>query len=122
MKPPEDILKNYNSLKGQFIITDSHTIERLVAVADDDFDYYYVTFNGRGLNFHTCVGRLIPLKGYLRDKDYNELVRLAKLNHSDFISPDIFEVGFEEWKDSVKYKFITSFYFTLDNNNKNNIT
>jgi hypothetical protein len=25
----------------------------------------------------------MPLKGHLRDEDYNELVRLAKLNHYD---------------------------------------
>lgn len=79
------ILDEFEQLKGQFIITMSHTIERLVAIGDDEEDYYWVTWDGRNLHWSSCVGRIIPLKGYLRDDDYNELIRLAKLNHSDQI-------------------------------------
>ena len=75
------IKEEFEQLKGQFVITSSHRIERLVALADDGFDYYYVTYNGREYTWNSCVGRIIPLKGHLRDKDYDELVRLAKLNH-----------------------------------------
>lgn len=77
------ILAEFDSLKGQFVITGSHNIERLVAVGSDDMDYYWITYNGRKLKWSSCVGRIMPLKGHLRDKDYKELVRLAKLNHYD---------------------------------------
>lgn len=73
----------FEKLKGQFVITASWAIERLVAIGEDELDYYWITYDGRKLMWNTCVGRLMPLKGYLRDKDYAELIRLAKLNHFD---------------------------------------
>lgn len=77
------IKEEFEKLKGQFVITDSWRIQRLVAIGEDEHDYYYITYDGRKLHWNTCVGRIVPLKGYLRDKDYNEFVRLAKLNHFD---------------------------------------
>lgn len=77
------ILAEFEKLKGQFVINASWYIERLVAVGEDDMDYYWITYDGRQLKWNTCVGGLMPLKGHLRDKDYAELVRLAKLNHFD---------------------------------------
>jgi hypothetical protein len=77
------ILKEFEQLKGQFVINASWNIERLVAVGSDEWDYYWITYNGRKFTWNTCVGGLMPLKGHLRDKDYNELVRLARLNHFD---------------------------------------
>jgi hypothetical protein len=57
----------------------------------------------------------MPLKGYLRDKDYNELVRLAYLNHYDFLDWNSFNKAFEEYKQSLSpnHKFHTEFYFGL---------
>jgi len=80
------ILKEFEKLKGQFVITQSWSIERLIAIGEDEWDYYYVTFDGRKLTWNTCVGRLIPLKGYLRNKDYKEFIRLAKINHHDQVT------------------------------------
>jgi hypothetical protein len=77
------ILAEFEKLKGQFVINASWEIERLVAVGEDEWDYYWITYDGRKLKWNTCVGGLMPLKGHLRDKDYNKLVRLAKLNHFD---------------------------------------
>lgn len=77
------ILAEFEKLKGQFVINDSWDVERLVAVGDDQMDYYWITYDGRRFKWNTCVGRIIPLKGYLRDKDYNEFIRLARLNHFD---------------------------------------
>jgi len=77
------ILAEFEKLKGQFVINDSWEVERLVAVGEDEWDYYWITYDGRKLKWNTCVGRVVPLKGYLRDKDYAEFVRLAKLNHFD---------------------------------------
>lgn len=80
------ILAEFEKMKGQFVITASWNIERLVAIGEDEYDYYYVTYNGRKFTWNTGVGSLVPLKGYLRDKDYNEFVRLAKLNHYDQVT------------------------------------
>ena len=77
------ILAEFEKLKGQFVINDSWDVERLVAVGEDEMDYYWITYDGRRLKWNTCVGRVIPLKGHLRDKDYNEFIRSAKLNHFD---------------------------------------
>lgn len=77
------IKTEFENRKGQFVITDSWKIERLVAVGEDEMDYYWITYNGRKFTWNTCVGRIVPLKGYIRDTDYNEFVRLAKLNHFD---------------------------------------
>ncbi len=77
------IIQEFEKLKGQFVITQSHKIERLIAVIDGEDDYYWVTYNGRKTTWNTCVGSLVPLKGYLRDEDYNEFIRLAKINHRD---------------------------------------
>jgi hypothetical protein len=77
------IFEEFNRLKGQFVITASWKIERLIAIGEDDIDYYYVTYDGQKLSWNTCVGRLMPLKGQLHERDYNELVRLAKINHYD---------------------------------------
>lgn len=58
----------------------------------------------------------MPLKGYLRDEDYNELVRLAKLNHYDLLATSEFTVAFENWKNSLSkdHKFHTDFCFNLE--------
>ena len=77
------ILNRFEELKGQFVITDSWRIERLVAIGQDEWDYYWITYNGRKFKWNTCVGSVVPLKGFLRDKDYNEFLRLARLNHFD---------------------------------------
>jgi hypothetical protein len=79
----DKIKQEFETLKGQFVITQSHKIERLVAIGDDQQDYYWITYDGRKFTWNTCVGGLIPLKGYLQDKDYNSFVISARLNHFD---------------------------------------
>jgi hypothetical protein len=83
MNNKELILNEFEQLKGQFVITESWEVERLVAIGEDEMDYYYITYDGRKLKFHTCVGRIIPLKGKIDDKHYNEFERIANLNHYD---------------------------------------
>lgn len=80
---PESIKNTYEELKGQFVITNCWKIERLVGIGTDEEDYYWLTYNGRELKWNTCVGGLKRLKNKLDAKDYNELVRIAKLNHHD---------------------------------------
>jgi hypothetical protein len=80
------ILAEFEKLKGQFVITQSDVVERLIAIGSDDMDYYYVTYNGRKTIWNTCVGAIIPLKGKIDDKHYNEFIRVAKLNHFDQVT------------------------------------
>jgi len=58
-------------------------VERLIAIGGDDMDWYYVTFNGRDIHWNTCVGRIMPLKGFLRDEDYEHILNIARLNDYD---------------------------------------
>jgi len=108
------IFDEFDKLKGQFVITDSWQIERLVAIGEDDMDYYYVTYNDRDLKWHTCVGRIIPLKGYLREKDYNYLIHIAKLN--DYGNMNIFLKSLDEYlsKHHEGNKFLTEFCWDLN--------
>lgn len=76
------ISHEYNSLKGQLVLC-GDSVYRLIGIADDDEDYYYILYDGRQVTLHSCVGRIMPLKGYLRQEDYNEMIRLVKLNHLD---------------------------------------
>ena len=78
------ILKEFEQYKGQFVIIDDK-VERLIGVGDDSEDYYWLTWNGRKMMWSSCVMSFMPLKGYLREEDYNKLIRLAKLNHYDQI-------------------------------------
>ena len=110
------ILKEFEKLKGQFVITCSWKIERLVAIGDDGEDWYWITYNGRKLTWNTCVGRVVPLKGYLRQRDYDEFIRLAKLNHWDQTCPkDMFQSALKEKLDaySDNHKFLTEFCWEL---------
>ena len=91
-------LGEYEDMKGQFVITDMWKVERFVAIGDDGEDYYYVTFDGKDLHWSSCVGRIIPLKGYLRNEDYESFIRLAKLNDFDQIFDKItFEEALEKY-------------------------
>jgi hypothetical protein len=79
------ILKEYQLYKGQLVIIDYSDIVRLIAIGEDESDYYYITWDGKSgsLKWSTCVCPLIPLKGYLKDSDYQILIRIADLNHID---------------------------------------
>ena len=76
------ILQEFEELKGQFVIN-HNTVERFIGIGTDDDDYYYITYNGRETKWNTCVGSIVPLKGKIDDKHYNEFIRLAKINHFD---------------------------------------
>jgi hypothetical protein len=90
------ILQEFENLKGQHVIVGYFEIERLIAIGDDGEDYYYLTWNGKSekLRWNSCVGSIIPLKGYLRDSDYDILISIAKLNHWDYIitNKDVVEI------------------------------
>lgn len=91
------ITEEYEGLKGQFVIC-GDKVYRLIGIADDDEDYYYALYDGRQITLHSCVGRIMPLKGYMREQDYNEMIRIAKLNHLD--QPTLYNRNQEE---GIKY-------------------
>ena len=77
-------IAEFEKLKGQHVITAwQWNIERLIAIGDDGTDLYYVTFDGKNVHWNTCVGRIIPLKGFIKDEDYEYIVHIAKLNDYD---------------------------------------
>jgi hypothetical protein len=78
------ILEEFEKYKGQHVMVDwQWNVERLIAIGGDDMDWYYVTFNGRDIHWNTCVGRIMPLKGFLRDEDYEHILNIARLNDYD---------------------------------------
>jgi hypothetical protein len=84
------VLEEFELYKGQFVIIWEKEVVRLVGVAEDQDDYYYLCWSGRSpkLQWVICLSRLIPLKGFIREKDYQELIRIARLNDWDQIQTD----------------------------------
>ena len=78
----EIIKTEFENLKGQMVISGT-SVYRLIGILDDGEDYYYSLYNGRDVEYHSCVGRIVPLKGFIEEKHYNEMIRIAKLNHFD---------------------------------------
>lgn len=79
--------EDFEKYKGQFVIIHGFEwqVERFIAIGKDEWDYLYITFDGREVHTHTILDRIVPLKGYIREEDYSEFIRLAKLNHADFL-------------------------------------
>lgn len=80
------ILNEFESLKGQFVIAGDWKVKRLVGVVGDDMGYYWLFYDGREFSLDTCLCRIVPLKGKIADRDYDEFVRIAYLNHLDIVS------------------------------------
>ncbi len=76
------ILEKFEHHKGEFIII-NNKVSRLIAVGDDGEDYYWVTYDGRSTIWSSCVGKFIVLKNKIDDSDYDEFIRIAKINHLD---------------------------------------
>ena len=108
------IKREFEQLKGQLVITQSWTIERLIAISTDDEDYYYVTYNGKKLTFNSCVGRVIQLKGKIADDDYNSLFSIAKLNDVDYT--------YKNKKERREYREDITQCFSFDNGSEKLLT
>lgn len=76
------ILAEFEKLKGQFVII-HWDVQRFIAIASDKHDYYYITYDGRKLHWNSCLTHITQLKGKIDNEHYEELIRLAKLNHYD---------------------------------------
>jgi hypothetical protein len=82
------ILEEFEKLKGRMVISWGK-VYRLIGISEDDIDYYYVLYDGRKIVNSTCVGRITPLKCYILDSHYEEMISLAKGNHYD--QPTLFK-------------------------------
>ncbi len=94
------MLAEFEELKGQHVIMCQTDIVRLIAIGDDDFDWCYVCWDGKKARWYSGLCHIIPLKGHIREKDYDEIVRMAKLNDLDSpglwgreVTPEILEVN-----------------------------
>jgi hypothetical protein len=76
------ITQEYENLKGQYVLVHNES-HRLIGICEDECDYYYCLYDGRRLHLTTCLTRITPLKGYILDDHYKEMLRLAQLNHYD---------------------------------------
>jgi len=92
-KVVDRLKQEWEEHKGEFILTQSHTLARFIAIGDDGDDYYYVTYDGREITWSSAVGKLIYLKGKIDDRDYKSLIRLAKQNHWDQIETTPESIG-----------------------------
>ena len=88
MNTKELVLQDFELHKGEFIIIDDKVV-RLIAITTDEFDYYYLVYDGRMLKNYTCLIGFTPLKNKIDVSDYDKLIRSAKLNHDDQIDNDI---------------------------------
>lgn len=93
------ILNQFEENRGQFVIMHNKVV-RLVAIAEDDTDYYYVCYDGRKIIWHSCLVSYTILKNKIDDKDYNEMIRLAKINHHD--QDDLWLPRTDEQKEETK--------------------
>ena len=75
----EEILQEFEKYKGQLVICSSWYIQRLIAIGDDTEDYYWILWNGRETIWESCVGKFVPLKGFIPDEDYDEFKRISIL-------------------------------------------
>lgn len=82
----DQILQQYQHLKGQLVLTEFWTVEQLVAIVQQDQEYFYVTFNGKAHSYHSCLdGRIFPLKEKVKQTNYQHLLKTASIN---FLTPD----------------------------------
>lgn len=79
----------FDNLKGELVICD-FSVYRLIAIVEDEYDYYYLLFDGKELYLFSCLINLIRLKNQIDDEDYSEMIRLVKLNHPD--QPGLYEI------------------------------
>lgn len=116
----DSIIKEWEEHKGEFVLTQSHSLERFIAIGDDSEDYYYVTYDGRSITWNTCVGKLVYLKGKIDEGDYNEFIRLAKLNHFDQVGENYDKERVNTHKENItkigkNERYLTDICWSLKN-------
>lgn len=101
------ILNEFEKLKGQFVIC-HYEVMQLIAISEDNIDYYYALYDGRKIRLHSCVGSITQLKDKIDKSDYDEMVRVAKLNF--FSSSECFIYRSKEVNPSQHIEDLTKKY------------
>lgn len=76
--------EEFEKLKGQFVLCNNRA-ERLIGLFSDDWDYYWVFNTDDQLKLVSCLCRITQLKDKINSNDYNDMVRVAKLNDFDLV-------------------------------------
>ena len=69
--------------KNTLVIDQCSHVSRLVDVVFAEDDYYWVHDRKNKLSYQSCVGGWIPLKGFIDKNQYERMVRVWNLNHSE---------------------------------------
>ena len=78
----ESLKEELKPYKDTLVINHFDKVVRLVDVIDEiEDDFYWVYDSRTGIEYESCVVGWVPLKGYIRDKDYEKLVRIWNLNN-----------------------------------------
>ncbi len=113
----ESILEKFEKHKGELVICDFHHVQRLIGVAEDQDDLYWVYYNGRGkVTLSSCVGGFIPLKGFIEERHYENLKRIARLNDYDLVEVRDDKEKTKEINDAAK-KYVETYLDKYENDN-----
>lgn len=92
-------------------------MHRFIGIAEDEYDYLYITWDGRKIDYHIILCHFIPLKNKIDDDDYDVMVHLSKINHLDSI--DLFMPKDDAAKSELM-KLNTICKYDVENEIKNN--
>lgn len=106
----KELLKEFDEHKGEFVINGTHRVNRFVGISEDEFDFYYVLYDGRSLSFETALLKLVYLKGKIDKDDYEGFEQSARLNHENCLVDDNGEV-LEETPEQYKNNLIQQYPF-----------
>ena len=69
----------FSKHKGEMVISNKR-VYQFIGIAHDPDDFLYILYDGRKIHYSTILCRITILKGKIDDDDYNEMIRIAKLN------------------------------------------
>lgn len=78
----ELLKKECEELQGQFVLTIENKAVRLVGMASDVEDTYYLLYDGKKITWMSVVCGVVPLKKYLPEGYYRRMVQIAKRNEA----------------------------------------
>jgi len=79
----DNLLDRVNPYRNTLVIIEYGKIARLHDVIENNDDYFWVFDTKYGLVKSSCLLNWIPLKGFLNDDDYQQLVRVWNLNNTN---------------------------------------
>lgn len=80
-----ELKEELEPFRNTLVIGDFDNVVRLVDVFDDKNDYYWIydSKTRKGIYHSSCVLSWIPLKGFIKQEDYDRMVRIWNLNSVD---------------------------------------